>query len=777
MAESNKNNGTLIKIRPRPDMMQTSRGRTSLVTGLDGSVERNRAEEGLYVYDTRLISRYAWLLNRKAPKLSTASNVDQNSWVAYYIQAPRGCAKTPAHECDPLQETVELRISREVGEGMHEHVHVTNHTQIAAPVSLRLNFEISFLSQSEVETGRKQHGKLEIRRSEPAAGVWDLMAHYSAQHRYSHQGNIGIAHLDRGIRLRIENTSSIPKISRSMISFEFILAPHQEWHACLSWIAYIDGRQLPLTSRCQNENRSGWDQKKSDFLRNATSFAFNSSPGLTDTVHRVLDRARLDLELLRLHDFEFRGDQHDAQGIALAAGIPTYQEVFGRDMEASGWQASLVSAAFMCGALNVLNSKCAKEENDWRDAQPGRLPHEIHSDPLSVLNYRPQSLYFGSVSSSFLFPILVSELYHWTGDLDGIRKYAETAMNAIHWADKYSLDSTGFYRYITRSEQGVKNQGWKDSNDAIVYPDGSQVEAPIGTCEMQGFMYSAKLCFSEIMFRLGHIEAARKLFDQAEDLKKRFNETFWMEDEGYLALGIDKNGNLIRSVASDAGQCMLTGILDENRVQRVAKRMMRADMFSGWGVRTLSAEHPAYNPFSYHRGSVWPVISAAFVMAFSRYGLQEKMSLLAKAFFESATLFDHDRLPEVYGGHRRSPEMPFPGLYTRADYPQAWSASAPFTVIRAMLGICPYAPARILFVDPHLPEWLPEIAVENLHVAGATVTLRFLRNEDGETDYQVSNVNGTVHVIRQPSPWSLISGWAERISEAVESLLPQRRAS
>jgi glycogen debranching enzyme len=760
----------LITIRPRAGTTQMSRGRTSLVTSIDGSVDRTRAVEGLYIYDTRVLAHYAWRMNSKVPDLSTSSNIEQFSWLGYFIQSPRDCEKSPIKECDPLEETIELRISRDVGEGMHEDVHLTNHTQIASSVVLELEFEFAFAAQSEVQNGRRQFGDLEISRSEPSPGVWELMAHYRAHHHYRHQGNEGVQHFDRGVRLRIENAGSAPKIGDSRISFEVKLAPHQEWHACLSWLAYVDGRLLPLTTRCQLMPGTEWNQMRDEYLRSATSFAVEPTPSLSAVVDRVLGRSTLDLEVLRLHDFEFREDHATSPGgIAVAAGIPTYQEVFGRDMEISACQAAVLSPEFMRGSLNILNPLAARRVNDWRDAQPGRLPHEMHTDPLSVLNYRPRSLYFGSVSTSFLFPILVTEFYHWTGDLHAVRKYADTAMGAIRWADTYSLDSTGFYRYQSRSEQGTKNQGWKDSNDAIVHEDGSLVDAPIGTCEMQGSMYAAKRQFSEVMFRLGHHSAARRLYNESEELKARFNQRFWMEDEGYVPLGVDARGNLIRSIASDAGQCILAGILDDERIERVAARMMREDLFSGWGIRTLSAEHPAYNPFSYHRGSVWPVTTAAFVMAFSRHGLHDAMNQLAKALFEAAKLFEHHRLPEVFGGHQRTREMPFPGLYARADFPQAWSASAPFTIVRAMLGINPYAPAHVLFLDPHLPDWLPEITVRNLRVGNAVTTLRFVRREGGSTEFEVLEQAGPLRVIRQPSPWSLTSGWAEHISEVMES--------
>jgi len=747
-------------------MSHVSRGRTVFVSEHDGHVNQEKSIQGLYIYDTRVLSRYSWKLNGKMPEFSCGSNVRQSTWLGYYIQTPENCKDTPTQECDPLQETIELRITRAVGEGMHEDVQLTNHTQITTSVRLELEFEIDFVSQSEAQSGRQQFGRLQSYSAQPEPGVWERTTDYSAEHHFSHQGNEGTAAMHRGIKLRVENATSAPEIGENRLAFQVKLAPHGKWRACISWLAYIEGQLLPLATQCHLFKSSDWDLRRARFFNSATRFSLPHAEDLTATVDRVLTRSALDLADLRLYDLDSPG------GIGVGAGVPTYVEVFGRDMQVAGWQATMFSAQFLRGALNVLSKLPAVEVNDWRDAQPGRIPHEIHTDPLSVLNFRPKSLYFGSVSSCSLLPISVSELWHWTGDVDSIRDYVEPALGAIKWADTYSLDSTGFYRYQTRSEQGIKNQGWKDSGDAIVYPDGSQVDAPIGTCEMQAFMYVAKLHFSELMWRLGERDVAHRLYHEAEDLKSRFNDKFWMEEEGYFAMGIDSKGELIRSIGGDPGHCLLSGIVDESRVKQVANRMMANDLFSGWGIRTLSAEHPAYNPFSYHRGSVWPVTTAAFVLAFARYGLEGEMHRLAKAMFEAAALFEHDRLPEVFGGHQRSSEQPFPGLYTKADWPQAWSASAPFTMIQSLVGLYPYAPANVLFLDPRLPEWLPEITLDHLRIGEAVVTLKFSRSPDGKTSYKVLEKEGTLHIVRQASPWSVTSGWAERIKDAVESLLP-----
>lgn len=757
-----------IKIRPRPGIIQISRGRTAFVFNQDGAVAQDQAVEGLYIYQTRVLSKYAWQVNGKCPEFSCGSNVEQFSWIGYYVQSPENCKDTPTGECDPLQETLELRLKRSVGEGLHEDVEVTNHTQIATRVRLELSFEFQFVSREEVENGRKQFGALESNWSQPYANIWELMTTYRAEHHYDHQGNEGDAEFERGIKLRIENASSSPHYDANRVSFEFALDPHASWHACLSWIAYAEHKFLPLCADCNYLNNAEWDSRRKQLLSKMAGIEVPGSNDLSSTVNRVLTRSRSDLADLRLYDLD------SPDSIAIAAGIPTYMGIFGRDLQAASWEATILGPEMARGSLAILGKIQASETNDWRDAQPGRIAHEIHTDPLSVLNFRPKALYFGSVSSSFLYPIMVSELWHWTGDLNLVKQHAETAIRAIRWADQYSLDSTNFYRYKTRSEQGMKNQGWKDSGDAIVYPDGSQVPAPIGTCEMQGFMYVAKLHFSEVLWWLDQKDLARQLFHEAEDLKSRFNEKFWMDDEHYFALGLDAKGDLIRSVASDPGHCLLSGIVDKSRVKEVATRMMQDDLFSGWGIRTLSSLHPAYNPFSYHRGSVWPVENAAFVLAFSRYGLHDEMHRLANALFEAADLFDYDRLPELFGGHQRSRETPFPGLYTRANWPQAWSASAPIAILQALLGIYPYAPEKILFLDPRLPAWFPEITIRSMRIGNAIVTLRFFRKADGSTDYEIVGLQGTLHVISQPSPWSVTSGWGERVIDFFESLKSHR---
>src|SRR5207248_7220934 len=380
---------------------------------------------------------------------------------------------------------------------------------------------------------------------------------------------------------------------------------------------------------------------------------------LSSVVVGALEQAKRDLDTLRLHHLD-RGDRT----WITAAGVPTYLAYFGRDTLVTAWQAGMLGPGMMRGALLEAKRWQGSEVNDWRDEQPGRMVHEMHAGPLAVLNFNPRARYYGAVTPSIYYPTVVAALFHWTGDKREVMPFIEPALRGLRWADKYlDPDGDGFYAYSTRSEQGMKNQGWKDSGDAIVYEDGRQVPDPIATCEEQAFVYVSKLHFSGVLYWLGRKDEARKLFDQAGELKKRFNEKFWMEDEGFFAMALDPKKRQVKSIGSDPGHCLASGIVDHALAARAIQRFTQADLFSGWGIRTLSSQHPSFNPFSYHRGTVWPVENGTFSLAFVRFGLHDRVEMLCRAMFEVASLFDHHRLPEVFSGHQRDAAHPFPAIF------------------------------------------------------------------------------------------------------------------
>jgi glycogen debranching enzyme len=555
----------------------------------------------------------------------------------------------------------------------------------------------------------------------------------------------------------------------SRILFAVTLEPHARWHCCIDIIPMIEDRDLAPRYGCRSFTRQSneYDRRTRIFMSEAARFSSAESGTLSDVVVGALEQGKRDLAALRLYDLDTV-----ERAWTTAAGLPTYVALFGRDTLTAAWEAAPVATDLMRGTLPVLASTQGKESNDWRDEQPGRMLHEARTGPLAALNQTPRARYYGSVTTSGFYPFVLAQLWHWTGDKAQVQPYVDSAIAALKWLDGCDRDEDGFCEYETRSKLGLRNQGWKDSGDAIVYEDGSQVPTPIATSEEQGIVYAAKMNLAEVLWWLDRTDEARCLYREAKELKKRFNDTFWMDDEGFFAMALDPDKRLVRSIGSNALHCVATGIADEGLVPRTLERLLAEDMFTGWGVRTLSSRHPAYNPYAYHRGSVWPVEHGPFAVGAYRYGCHDWVERICRSQFEMAALFDFFRLPECIAGHQRDDDHPFPPVYPLANSPQAWSATTVYTVLQAMLGLQPFAPLRLLFIDPYLPAWLPEITISNLRVADAAVTIRFFRKPSGASDYEVLDKRGSLHVVRQPSPWSLTASFGERAKDILMSLAP-----
>jgi hypothetical protein len=743
----------LVRLRPRADTLYISRNHTVLVTGTDG-VLRASGKMGLFVDETRLLSECEYRLNGEPLKPVAVSAVEQHSSLGYYI------ADTQAVENSgekPSAKSLELCIARAVAQGVHEDLDLVNYTQVTQAVSLEVYLAADFADYEEAGSERKQSGDLRTFWNDQSGGA-ELAFDYEVQQSYSNQEGSGVARLNRGLRIRPLRSGSPATYQPGRICFRAELKPLEAWHCCLLFIPVLDGQLLPAPLPCYSLHRSPLHREA----------GFNPDGGLKNTVLATLDRAEHDLIAMGFEDVSL------GPGRALCAGgLPVYVARFGRDALTTGWEYAMVNLKPLRGILIEGAHLQGREENDWRDEQRGRIFHEAHNSPLAMLNVNPRQRYYGSITSSAFYPAALAELWHWTGDTAEIHPFVDPAIRALQWLDKYGdLDGDGLYEYRTLSTQGIKNQGWKDSGDAIVYGDGSQVPDPIALLEVHGFAFASKVSMAEILFWLGRSDEALLIYRQAMELKKRFNERFWMADEQAFAMGLDPDKRQIKSISSSVGLCIATGIVDEELIPISAERLMSSEFFSGWGIRTLSCRHPAYNPYSYHRGSVWPVEQGTIALGFMRYGLIHHMHRLARSQFELAEIFDHRRLPELISGHQRSAEHPFPALYPEANWPQAWSASSVFTLIQSLLGIVPYAPLETLFIDPHLPEWLPELTMHSLRVGRASVTIKFMRGKNDRTEYRILKKEGRLRIIRQPSPWSFSATFPERVRDLVSSFFP-----
>jgi glycogen debranching enzyme len=755
--------------------MYVTRGRTALATGRDGFIE-GKPYQGLFFHETRLLSRWRYRVAGIDWIPVAASNVEQHEWLGYYIVMPPGVEarerdKGSGHLSASSERSLELRLSRSVGQGMHEDVDLTNFSGCATRFDLEIEVDADFADLGETMLGeeRRQQGTLE-RGWKEADGGWELSFRYRAEHRPEapapEGGERPVERIERTLKLRIERASTAPVWQEGILRFPVELQPGASWHCCFAFIPRFEDavREAPPPLRCVVFEAPG-----DELLGEGTRFSTPESETLAPVVTGALKQAAADLAGLRLPDLD--GD--DRRAWTMAAGMPLYLALFGRDTLTAAWQASLLGPEMMQGTLRTLAQYQGRVTDDWRDEQPGRMLHEAHTGPIPVLGFDPRARYYGSITTSGFYSFVVSELWHWTGDRERVRPFVRPALDALHWLDTCcDRNGDGFIDYQTRSSQGVKHQGWKDSGSAIVDEEGRQVEPPIATCEEQAFVYAAKLHLSEVLWWLDEKDEAKRLFHEAGELKRRFNEAYWMEDEGFFAMGLDAEGRPIRSVGSNPGHCLAAGIVDDALVKRTAARLLAYDLWTGWGVRTLSARNPAFNPYSYHRGSVWPVEHGSFVLGFLRYGLHGELEQVCRGMFEAARIFEHYRLPEVFSGHARDAAHPFPAIYPQANSPQAWSASAVFSLVQALLGLYPYAPLNMLLVDPHLPEWLPELTLENLRVGDAAVDLRFRRGADGRSDWELLDQRGKLHILRQPSPWSLTATFAERLRDTLTSLLP-----
>lgn len=762
----------LVRVQPRSNTLFVSQGRSALSTSLDGFIHKG-SPNGFFVYETRLLSEYLFKVNGHLPKTVALSNVEQHSWLGYYTAAELDIYKNlktdqgSGRVLPESERTLEIRVSRYVGDGIHEDIDLTNFTQETLRFEFSIEADADFADQLEVGGERIQFGEIQ-RTWHDEDDSSELQFHYKATHQYSHQDFDGESEINRALKLRFYNTTAASYDGRS-VKFQIELRPLEKWHACVDHVPIIDDYPLEPRYRCHSFGsiRTLYDRQRERFLRESVGFSAGTRQGdLTEVVVSSMNQARHDLATMRLHDLDTGPD-----GWTMAAGLPTYLTLYGRDTLTASWQSAILGPEMMTGTLEILARTQGRKNRDWFDEQPGRMVHEVHTGPLSALGYVPLSRNYGSITTSHLYPFMVSELWHWTGDKDLILRFVKPALRAIEWTNKHSdSDGDGFFEYQTRSTNGVRHQGWKDSAMAIVDHEGRQVDPPVAISEEQAYVYVSKLHFAETLWWLGLKDEAKRLAREARELKKRFNDKFWCEDIGYYAMGLDAKKQPIRSIGSDAGHCLVAGIADDSLAKRTAERMLWDDLFSGWGIRTLSSENPAFNPYSYHRGSVWPVENATFAVGFARLGLHKQLETLSRSFFEAASLFDFYRLPELFAGHQRDIDHPFPAIYTKSNSPQAWSASATFLMVQAILGLYPYAPLNILFVDPHLPPWLPQFELHHLRVGRARVSLRFERLKDGTTDYSVLSQTGTLYIIRQPSPWSLTASIGERVRDGLSSL-------
>jgi glycogen debranching enzyme len=436
-----------------------------------------------------------------------------------------------------------------------------------------------------------------------------------------------------------------------------------------------------------------------------------------------LERSRTDLHML-LTD--------TPEGLLPYAGIPWYVAPFGRDSLITALQVLPFEPEIARGTLRFLARHQGTVDEAFTDQEPGKILHEYRRGELAACREIAFIPYYGSVDATPLFVIVLAEYLRWTGDAELARELWPSLERALAWiAGAGAPDADGYLKYACRSPRGLVNQGWKDSQDAIMHGSGGLARPPIALVEAQGYKYAALLGAAEIAEVIGRSAMAPALRRGARELRDRFERDFWMEDEGFYALALAGDGAPCRVVTSNPGHCLWAGIVGEMRAEATAKRLLAEDMFSGWGLRTLATRERLYNPMSYHNGSIWPHDTAMAALGLRRYGFTEPFLALTSGLFEAALECEGMRMPELFCGFPRLPGYG-PTRYPVACSPQAWAAGVVFQLIGGMLGLIPDAREnRLTLVDPVLPPWLAWIELHGLRVRDSSIDLRVSRGGQG----------------------------------------------
>jgi len=672
---------------------------------------------GLYYRDTRFLSHFSMKISGREPVLLSSSaeraymshvdltNPDLYEW---------GVLAVP-------QQTLNIRRIRAINGKLFERVRVKNYN--AHPVSLDLEFAFAadFLDIFEVRHMLdEERGQLEP----PVIEGKEVLFGY-----------LGRDDVRRETRVALASEPTRVEIAGDLVNVNFKLRLGAGQTKLVAFtVEAVVGEEEPPTHEFDaavhtlRRSYEEWDRESTQIVTDNEVF------------NQLLSRSLRDMRALYTKTEE---------GSVLAAGIPWYVTIFGRDALIAAHQMLMVNPRPAREALELLARYQGKQDDPWRDENPGKILHEIRHGELAGAGIVPHSPYFGSVDATPWYLILFAQYFRWTGDREFALRMLPAAKAALDWIDTYGdMDGDGFVEYKTRSPRGIRNQGWKDSWDSVTHADGRLADPPIALVEVQAYVYLAKVRMADVFEALGDQETAARLRVEAQELKRRFNETFWMEDEGYYAGALDKDKRQVRTIVSNPGHALYCGIVDPEQAKHVAKRLLAPDMFSGWGIRTLSKTGAAYNPMSYHNGSVWPHDNALIAAGLKRYGFVRGTNRVATALFDAAIHADYMRLPELFCGFtRRSPNRPV--SYPVACSPQAWAAGSPFLMLQAMLGVSARAHENRLTIHmPHLPSWLNTVELRNLHVNGGTVSLVF-RREGEITSFSLLSREGDVRVVME----------------------------
>src|SRR5919108_222032 len=688
--------------------------RTFLVTDRFGNLpEGNTAALGLYHRDPRFLPGLDLVVEGLEPVLlhsSTERNYSQIVEMTYPFEA---IDREGVHR----KENVSIQRYRILAEGsLHERIRVRNFGTKSRRLKMTVDFDADFRDIFEIRgLVRERRGQVQPPKVDRSTVV------------LAYRG------LDGDVRSTTIRFSPAPdRLDASRAEFVVACEPGQDEEVVVEIVPEVGGATTARVTLRQAEDRLTREYTR--WRKRCTRLRSSNVP-----LSQFLDRAILDLRMLTAHD--------DGGAEYLDAGVPWYSALFGRDALLTAYQAVGVNPDLAWGALRGLAALQGKETDDWREEDPGKILHEVRVGELARAGEIPHTPYYGSVDATPLWLIVLHGAYRWTGDLDAVRELWPNALAALRWIDEYGdLDDDGYIEYRRRSPRGLENQGWKDSRDAIQFPDGEEAEAPIALVEVQGYAYQAKVDTARLARDLGEEDLADRLEKEAAELKERFNRDFWVGEKSFFALALDGKKKRVPTVTSNPGHCLWSRIIDEEHAPKVVQRLMSSGLSSGWGIRTVASRQRAYDPIGYHTGSIWPHDNGLIAHGMKRYGFDREARQGLDKLALGGAFFPPPRFPEVFCGFSAD-DVPLPVQYPVACRPQAWASGAPLLMMRSYAGLSADAPNNRLYIDrPRLPDWLDRVEIQGMRIGRDRLDLVFTNNK-GVTATEVPRKHGDIEVL------------------------------
>jgi glycogen debranching enzyme len=655
-------------------------GGTFFYCDVNGDVEAE-GPEGLFYEDVRHLSRWLVRLDGRELEPLTSRRVDYYS--ARIVCEPAGDSDAPP---------VSIRRDRFVSEGVHEDIVVENLTADRHRLVLELSYAADFADVTEAQRPKPGEGRSWQEKRARSVGLWSDRDGYR-----------------RGTVLTFNRKG---EVGTERATFRVELAPRERWSLCVDMTPVVDGQHRRPLLRCGafHEHAPKMPLSLDDWLKEAPELESDD-----DALGHIYRQSLLDLAALRI-----RPEGVSIKWAMPGGGIPWFMTVFGRDSLIAAYEAMPFHQELAQATLEALAELQATDWDNFRDAEPGKIMHELRRGTLARLGRIPHTPYYGTHDATMLWLIVLDEYERWSGDAAFVRRLETNARAALGWLEgPADLDGDGYVEYRKRSssELALDNHCWKDSDGSIVFADGRRAEAPIATCELQGYAYDARLRTARLMREVwDDEETAERLERDAAELKRRFNRDFWVKERRHFALALDSDKRQVDALTSNTGQLLWSGIVDQSRAAAVVRRLMRDDMFSGWGLRTMSSADAGYNPLEYHNGTVWPHDTAIVAEGMRRYGFHDEAGQLCHALLDAATAFSH-QLPEVFAGFARD-KTNVPIEYPGALKPQSWAAASPLLALRTLLGL-DVVDGR-LRARPHLPPDLGKVRLRRIRVRGSS---------------------------------------------------------